>query len=194
MYCPKCGSEIAENAKFCVGCGSPVEAQPAQATYIGDGGLIQPALPMKWFKFVIYFTLWAGAILNFMSGIMALTGMQYETEYEDVADLVYAMFDGLKTADMVYGFLMIALAVFMIYTRFRLAGFYKNGPSLFVSTYVVALVINISYFFAVMAICGSELGDTTSVTSNLYISTLTSIFMIVVNIIYFKKRKHLFVK
>ncbi len=30
MYCKKCGTEIAENAKFCESCGTPVEAVPVQ--------------------------------------------------------------------------------------------------------------------------------------------------------------------
>ena len=97
MFCRYCGAEISENAKFCVSCGRPVEAQPVQATYVGDDGLVQPVPKMKWYKFLIYFSLWAGALLNIGNGLMALQGMQYETGSEVTAELVYAMFDGLKT-------------------------------------------------------------------------------------------------
>ena len=193
MFCPKCGSEIADNAKFCVSCGSPVEAQPAQATYVGDNGIVQPVLPMKWYKFLIYFSLWAGALLNIGIGLMALQGTQYETDGEVTAELVYAMFDGLKTLEVLYGAACIALAVYMIVVRFRLAGYYKNGPAMFISTYAIALLINVIYYVAVITIV-PEIVEAGNVTANIVGTVIGNVLMIVLNNIYFKKRKHLFTK
>ncbi len=192
MFCRYCGAEISENAKFCVSCGSPVEAQPVQATYVGDDGLVQPAPKMKWFKFVINFSLWAGAILNFLNGIMTMTGMQYEAAEIGPAEEVYELFDGLKTVDVLYGALMIVLAVYMIITRFRLAGYYKNGPAMFISTYAIALVINIVYMFSAMSVLDAGINDIS--TSDLWVNMVMQLVMIVLNIIYFKKRKHLFTR
>ncbi len=75
MFCPYCGAEVKDGARFCVTCGNPVQSQPAQTMYAGNEGLIRPELPMKWYKFVINFSLWAGALLNIGNGIMALMGM-----------------------------------------------------------------------------------------------------------------------
>lgn len=39
----------------------------------------QPELPMKWYKFTIYFALFAGSLMNLISAIMAFTGASYMT-------------------------------------------------------------------------------------------------------------------
>ncbi|MBP3378102.1 MAG: zinc ribbon domain-containing protein [Clostridia bacterium] len=193
MFCRYCGAEISENAKFCVSCGRPVEAQPVQATYVGDDGLVQPVPKMKWYKFLIYFSLWAGALLNIGNGLMALQGMQYETGSEVTAELVYAMFDGLKTLDVLYGAACIALAVYMIVIRFRLAGYYKNGPAMFISTYAIVLLINVIYYVAVITIV-PEIVEAGNVKASIVGTAIGNVLMIILNSIYFKKRKHLFFK
>ena len=124
---------------------------------------------------------------------MALQGMQYETGSEVTAELVYAMFDGLKTLDVLYGAACIALAVYMIVVRFRLAGYYKNGPAMFISTYAIALLINVIYYVAVITIV-PEIVEAGNVTANIVGTVIGNVLMIVLNNIYFKKRKHLFTK
>ena len=193
MFCQKCGSEIKDGAKFCVSCGEPVEAQSVQTTYVDEDGLIHPKRPMKWFKFLIYFSLWAGAILNIGNGIMTMSGMQYETEPEVTAELVYAFFKELKTIDLLYGIALIAFAVYMIVIRFRLAGYYKNGPAMFISAYVIALLINVAYYATVLIVV-PEAVEVATVVATIVGNVIGNGLMIVLNSIYFKKRKHLFVK
>ena len=62
MFCPKCGSQIADDAAFCVNCGHAVNSQHAQAPQTQQPVQSYPPvdpqaqqLPMKWFKFLIYF-------------------------------------------------------------------------------------------------------------------------------------------
>ncbi len=144
---------------------------------------------MKWFKFLIYFSLWAGAVLNLINGVMLLTGGVYDGQ----ADFVYDTLDGIQTIDMIVGFLSIALAVFGIYTRFRLAGYYKNGPSSLTILYVGSIIVNLVYIIGVYSIlAGYDLSEIIDVSSFISGSVMSAV-MIFANISYFNKRKHLFV-
>ena len=188
MFCPKCGSEIKDGAKFCVSCGEPVEAQSVQTTYVDEDGLIHPKRPMKWFKFLIYFYLWAEAVLNIIGGIGILTGASYQGQ----ADLVYAMIDGLKGFDIFIGLYSIALGGFAIFVRFRLANYKKNGPLMIMIQYIAVAVLALIYIIGMNAIVPSyilEFVDLSSMYSNL----IVSIVFVIVNHIYFQKRSDMFV-
>lgn len=151
----------------------------------------QNELPMKWFKFLIFFSLFASAVLNTISGIIALTGAQYEQEYKGAKELVYAYFEGLQTVDMIYGVALIAIAAFAIYVRVRLAGYYANGPKLLNVLYLANAGFGLFYIIALQSIVGSDVNlDMTSAIT----SIITSVVMVGVNTVYFKKRAHLFVK
>lgn len=203
MFCAKCGNQIAEGSAFCNNCGTAVTPQsaqqPVQEPVYQQPVYQQPVQPvqdltpqpsMKWYKFLIYFSLWAGAVLNIFSAISMLTGSQYGTDGE--AELVYAMFEDLKTLDMLCGIFALVLAVFSIYTRFQLAGFKQKAPMFLTILYAGVCVYDLIYIIgctnALPEYVLSEM-DFTSMYSNL----VTSAVMIFVNMSYFKKRAHLFV-
>ncbi len=62
------------------------------------------AYGMKWHNFLVYFSLWAGAVLNFVMGAACL-------------------FEGAP----LYGLVLIGAAAYAIYSRFQLASFKKNA-------------------------------------------------------------------
>jgi len=165
----------------------PAYRQPAPGAMPG-----QPDMPMGWFKFLIYFSLFAGAVLNAIDGIMTMTGAHYNMQREGMSEVVYRMFDGLQAMDMIMGIGGIALAVLGIYTRMRLAGYYQNGPKMLTILYIAALAVTVIYLVGVIAVVpGVEnFIDFTSQIS----SIAASVVMIVINNIYFKKRAHMFVK
>ncbi|MBR6667159.1 MAG: hypothetical protein IKL25_02165 [Clostridia bacterium] len=144
----------------------------------------QPDMPMKWHKFLIYFSLWAGGILNAVSGFNHLTG----NVYGDEAAMVYNYFESLKGVDMIYGLALIALGVFQIFTRFQLAGFKRNGPSILVISYVAVLAASVLYGVIVGGIIDVSLLDAINPTS-----IGISIAMIICNKVYYDKRAHMFV-
>ena len=146
-------------------------------------------MPMKWFKFLIYFTLFASAFLNVINGIRLITGAQYEGS----ADLVYSMYEGLKTVDMLVGVLAIALAFLAVYTRIRLAGYYENGPKLLTIFYIAIAAINFVNIIGYAMILPEEIIKTLNFSS-LAGQIVTSIVLIIANNVYFKKRAHLFTK
>ena len=144
--------------------------------------------PMKGFKFLIYFGLFAGALLNLISGIMQLTGGHYGEEKE----LVYYVFSDMKTVDLIFGILLIFLAVFGVYTRFQLSSYRRRGPTCLNVLYIANIILSLAYLIAASALTQInivELGGASMITS-----LVVSICMVVVNTIYFKKRSQLFVK
>ncbi len=187
MYCYKCGAENENTAKFCRACGADLST--AQAPHQPSIPAQQdPALKMGWYKFLIYFSLFAGAVLNVFDAISLLTGGIYGGE----AELVYSVFDGLKSLDAFIGITTLGLAGMCIYTRFRLSGFYKNGPMMLNITYIASLAVNLIYIIGVSSIVPDILSDASTVSSEVS-SMITAIVMIFANTVYFKKRSHLFV-
>lgn len=219
MYCNNCGNLLDDNATFCTRCGQATGVQPMQqpnyqqptyqqpvqqpayqqpaygqpayqeAPYGYTPAPPQPEVSMGWFKFLIYFALFAGAVLNLISGIMMLTGSAYGTDKE----LVYRFYEGLQGLDTIVGVLMVILAVIGIAARFTLAGYKKIGPVLLVILYIGSAVVNIIYAVGLPSIVPEFVMQSIDMTSY-YSSTASSIVFAIVNAIYFKKRSHLFVK
>ena len=216
MFCSKCGNQVADGAAFCDKCGAQLNAQPpqapqqpqqpyqaptqpqydpnqfAQAPEQPYGFAPQaPALTMKWYKFLIYFLLFAMGILNALGGIMALTGSQYGSALE--AKLVSAFFSDLKTIDIIYGIACIALGAFQIYTRFQLAGYKKNAPNCVIAMYIATAAITAIYSFSVVAIVPDEIVAHSELIGRGIGSIIGAGVVGYLNKIYFDKRKHLFV-
>ncbi len=214
MFCSNCGTQNADNAVVCASCGAPLAAaqpqyqqpqpqyqqpQYQQPQYQQPQPQYQqplyqpaaPAMPMNWFKFLIYFSLFAGAALNIINGILGLTGGQYSGD----ADLVYAVFGGLQIVDIIYGLFCVALGAFMIYVRFQLAGYRANGPKYVLVVYAAAASISFIYAIAVSVIISESYSgfDTSSIISSAIVNIITSVIMIVANKVYFDKRKFMFV-
>ena len=142
---------------------------------------------MGWFSFLIYFGLFAGAVLNLISGINLLTGELYD----GYAEFVYAVVDGLQALDMFVGGACIALACLGVYTRFRLSGYHTNGPKMLNSLYLSVIAVQLIYIIGIYAIF-EDAADTIDFT-NAYINIAVGCVMMAVNTSYFKKRAHLFV-
>ena len=151
-----------------------------------------PGLGMKWFKFIIYFQLFAAAVLNLISGLTIFTGSYYGGK--DEAALVYMVFPNLKTLDIFYAICLIALAAADIFVRMRLAGFRTNAPKLYLGVLAAAVAVSLIYIVAFFMILGdfSGLMDLTSVISQYVSQLITSVVMIIVNAVYFKNRAPLF--
>lgn len=145
---------------------------------------------MKWHKFLIYFSLWAGAVLNLLNAFQYFTGSIYGTGNE--ASMVYAYYDGLKAIDMLMAMLMIVVAVFSIVTRFALAGYKSNGPKMLTGLYLVTMLTGVFYLIIASAVTGISLGDL--IDSSSISSLISSIAMIFINKSYYGKRAHLFNK
>lgn len=149
-----------------------------------------PQPPMKWFKFIIWFQLFANAVLNLIGGINTISGSQYGA----YAELVYEVFDGLKTLDTFYGVALIAIAAFAIYTRFRLSGFRADGPQMYYILQVACIVLPLVYLVAASGIINSAgYGKEVSMDLASNVTRIAvSVVMLICNVSYFKKRIYLF--
>lgn len=144
---------------------------------------------MGWFKFLIYFALFAGAVVNVMFSINYLTGSIYlaQSNGEISAAVLYSIYGSLRAVDVIYGILLLALAGLGVYTRFRLAQYRKDGPKLLYILYGAGAASSVLYCIAVLAVSG--MNQLSAVIGSLG----TSAVMVIVNIKYFNERKELFV-
>jgi hypothetical protein len=208
-YCIQCGAQLADNQAFCTYCGAAQNVQqPQQPQYTqapqytqqpqytqypqyGQPINTQPELPMKWFKFVIYVQLFLSCFSNAVSALSAFTGSQYGTE----AQAVYIVIPTLKIVDVIYAIALIGLAVFALIARSNLKNFRVNGPKFYHILLVAQVAVSVIYLVAANSVISNSIignsysPDYTSVIS----SFITTGIMLLCNIKYFNKRKHLFV-
>lgn len=206
MFCPNCGNQC-ENSKFCPKCGTPVtqenqtlkseptpsfqyQSEPVNSYQSQQPQInVTPSLPMGWYKFLINFAIFAGAVLNLVYGIQLLTGAHYG---DGAADYVYAAFPDLKTVDMLTGFATLALAGFGVYVRSRLAGYYADGPKKLNLLYLGSLIVSVVYLFAAFSVLPDGIGESVDFSSY-YVSVAISIAMVCANTTYFKNREDMFI-
>ncbi len=143
--------------------------------------------PMKWYKFIIYFQLFAAMVLNIISGISAFTGAQYG----DDTGLVYYYYDGLKTVDILMGIACILLAVGDLVARQKLSGFKRDAIRWYLGVMAATAVVTVVYLIAVCAVTGLSVTNVMG-QGNLRISIWTAVVMIAVNYTYFQKRRNMF--
>ena len=151
-----------------------------------------PAMPMKSYKFLIYFSLILTGLSNMYTGVQAVMGMQYETK--DQAAQVYAAYPGLHILDIAYGVLLIVLGVFALIVRQQLAVYRAKGPKYLLIMYIASLILMILYIGVGSILSGVNLMTAEQSGMQLITSILVSLFMIGANKVYFDKRAHLFTR
>lgn len=209
-FCSKCGTQIeSADQQFCTNCGTKVEKQvetsapavnnapvyeqqPVQNQYTAPASNPIAQHPMKWFKFLIYFALFFGAFINFVFGFNYITGGIYfsQSNGQVTAEMVYGTYGaGLKVLDVIQGILMIAIAAFGVYTRFRLSKYRANAPLCVYILYGAGAGLTLLYSIALLAVTGlNQLITVSNITS-----LVVTVGFILLNYAYFTKRKDLFV-
>lgn len=199
MFCSKCGSQVNDGAAFCSVCGAKITSPDAADQPVQQArpqvGYTPPTrdetaaqyLPMKWFKFLIYFALWFGGIMNILGAFTYFTGSIYESAGVPAA-IVYLAYPSLKTINIIYGLICFATGVLAIYTRFRLAAYAENGPKLLYLVYAITAIASLLY----IVLNGSVIDDFSTVMPTAIANIVVSVLMIVLNRIYFNKRSYMF--
>lgn len=204
MFCTNCGTENREDASFCHNCGANLNRQreavqtayddpapgydPAgQRSEVHYGVKLQPELGMKWFKFIIYVQLFLNMLLQLSSAAQLFTGSHYGGE----ADYVYFFYDGLQAVDIIFGILSLGLVVMAFMARQALAKFKANGPKLYFTLLIVNIVFEILYLIVVSAVTGLPMAALIDASMSGQIIGVA--ILLGINVVYFRKRMHLFV-
>ncbi len=141
---------------------------------------------LKWHKFLIYFALWAGALANAGNAVSCING----TVYEDQSQVIYETFSGLRAVDLAWGLALLALAAYMIYVRFQLAGYRYDAPRKLSIMYVVNLGASLLYLLALSAVTHLSLG---AIMGDVAGAIIGSVIMLFINQNYYSKRLELFI-
>lgn len=173
-HCPVCGAENKESKTFVNTEQTPVEPMPSLA----------PSYPMKWYKFLIYFLLFASAVINAISAFSYFTGSVYGSD----ASLVYRVFPEMKTYDIMMGILSLAIAALAIIARFDLAGYKRRAKIMVCALYAANAVVPIIYVVLASSVVNQNLLEPSVIGS-----VFGSVVMVVLNWIYFTKRDELFI-
>ena len=147
--------------------------------------------PMKWHKFLVYFALWFGAVLNFINGVTDIIGAPIIGSEDSVLSAV----SGLRTLNVIYGIGLLAMGVIGVITALKLKGLKVGAPKWLTILYVVDGALSIVFVIATALLIRSAGFDLSvaSVASNALGTIIGSVVMIILNSIYYKKRAALFV-
>lgn len=175
----------------------PKKKQQAQSEHIVNNDINNavaqstlPIMPMKWYKFLIYFSLFFSFIANLSIGLQYISGTIYLND-NTTADAIYSQYGlSLKITDVLYGFFVLFLSAFSLYTRQQLVKFKVSAPSCVNSLFLANAFLNSAYSIVSTAFINGAVPPSTSS----YAVSLIVVAVIIVycNIRYFKKRQHLF--
>ena len=144
---------------------------------------------MKWYKFLIYFSLFAGALLNFINSFNYLTGSIYLTQANGqiTAEDVYAYYgEALRRVDIMFGLFMIAMAIMGLVLRHKLAKYKPDAPKFVYIFYSLSFGASFVYSMLVSTITSISIG------ASEIGSLIGNVIFLALNIRYFKRRAHLF--
>lgn len=149
----------------------------------------QTPMKMAWYRFLIYFSLFAGAFINFLTSLSLLMGRYYTNK--KTTEFLYNMYDDLRSLDILMALLLIMISAWGIFTRFRLARYRKNGPLYLNIHYGSSIAWCLIFIYSLSSITNVS---PTELASAYIPSIIAGIILIVTNTLYFQKRKHLFIR
>lgn len=190
MYCKNCGAVIARNQTNCSICGAKAPPEDKRPDYIPAQQTYPPKTDMSmiWYTILIYVLLFFFAAVYVLYGVSRLVECYFGTgEYSRYAEL--------KTYGMASGIAMLLFALFIVYTRFRLARYRKHSINLLALVCVIPPALELSDTVAWIAIY--RLHEVKLIFgSEYYIGLVLSVMLgmaaLIANLAYFGNRKELF--
>ncbi len=202
--CPHCGASCEEQKLICPSCGRTMSlpesaAQPPAGVSYSDyqqkfGGLPvldarpQSAYPMGWFRFIIYFQLFASAVLNFLSAF----GYAFGTQFGEFRGLILKAYPAWSLYGYLFAALSVGQGILALYTRSYLAGFRKSGPKLYYVTLACSAAVEVLYTVVLYATGLADSGFVSADYTDAILTALITIGMLAINLRYFGRRRELF--
>ena len=193
MYCKNCNREYDDGVSICEECGALLSDGNGQPT---ESHLPEALMPMKWYKFLIYFLLFAMALLDFVSGLFGMLGnyLYLDEAGKDITDFVHTVYPGLKMLDAAYGAGTVMVSFYALFVRFKLSEQKKDALKSFYMYCAIPVIMT-----AVRDVIGYLIVD----PKVLKVSNFQPISMMLtfavgavyfyLNVIYFRKRKQMFI-
>lgn len=169
---------------------NPYNQQPNPYNQPNPYDPMQPALPMRWYKFVIYVQLFLSALVSVINGIAYFSGSFVETLTGGGSpELVFAFYPALQPLCYFLGIVSIGSAVFAIITRQWLAHYLLKGITALYAVYALSIACNLICMVGLMMIFEVSIGDLGST----YIGSIIGlVILLALSRVYFNKRRHLF--
>lgn len=189
MYCKNCGAVIARNQTNCSICGAKAPPEDKRPDYIPAQQTYPPKTDMSmiWYTILIYVLLFFFAAVYVLYGVSRLAECYFGTgEYSRYAEL--------KTYGMASGIAMLLFALFIVYTRFRLARYRKHSINLLALVCVIPPLFDMLDMLVPISIYKSHGVDLRFVggLGNLLLFVMLSMAALIANLVYFGNRKELF--
>ena len=103
----------------------------------------ESGLGCKWYKFLVYFGLWAAAIINVFLGILYLCSCPYL----GASKAVYADYPALQNTDFIYGLYRVIFGGFLFYTAWSMLKRKFEAPILLYGASLSSILTGFSYPF-----------------------------------------------
>ena len=179
VKCTKCGTELSEEIQYCPVCGNQQFPDPPQEN---------PELPMRWYRFVIRFQLFAAALFSVVNALNLFSGRVFGIKNSDGLKAVYRVYPELKPLAIIAGIMYLGVAAYDLFVRQQLAEYRKNAPMLYIISIVVSILPYLVFTIGESVVTEGGLGDITG-----YAAVVIVLAMLYANYVYFSKRKHMFV-
>ena len=138
---------------------------------------------IRWYQFIIWFYLYASAVLGLLIGVGEVTGVVYL----GMAEVFYTLYPMLQVVNIFFGVMQILLAVIALYIRRQLSRWKVMAPRFLLMYQVFCLVYYAAYLAGTSLVLGELAVDW---LAGAYI--LLQLLLLVVNGIYFHRRKEMF--
>ena len=199
MYCSHCGKQIPDNTVYCGYCGTRVQEE-----YTPSLQQVQPgsfagaeAMPMKWYKFLIYVQLFLGALGGVINAVVYFTGTHWENlGVPALKTLAYGFFPSLHTVDMITGICYVLMAVWYIVVRQSLVHYKKTAPRQLYSLRAFGALVSLFWSIAAFVILSKVYDAAELAIALLVLPAISAIIVLVfmsLEKVYFRKRQHLFI-
>ena len=153
------------------------------------------ALPMKWYKFRVKFSMILGGILYIVLGAVAASAVMHSTMAQlaaaelDALGFIPYFYTGNKAFDIAIGIIFIVLGIATFYVRSRMKKFTADALKKFYILIIVEQALYYIYDIIFALVTKTEL----DIIGTVVFGLATSVVLVVLEIYYFNKRKELFV-
>ena len=140
-----------------------------------------------WMQFLLYFELFAAASGSLIGAVRLFTGFGMGRLWK----FAYLVCPGMKPLCAVTGVLFLLVGAGLVFARFRLAALRRNAVWLYVGVCLFRLVATLAYFCGLCLATGLPLWDLISAAD--IFTIIAGVVMMVVNFVYFRHRRVVFV-